>query len=45
MKSLWLQTLAWVAAVAVAVLLALSGPDAADRIDPDMIPQGAAAPR
>lgn len=46
MKPLWTQTLAWLAAIAVALLLALAGPDAFfDRYVPDTIPHGAAAPR
>ena len=42
---LWRQTLAWLAAVAVALLLALAGPDGFDRWLPDSIPHGATAPR
>lgn len=45
MKPLWTQTLAWLAAVAVALLLALAGPEAFDRLLPDPISHGAAAPR
>jgi hypothetical protein len=45
MKPLWTQTLAWLAAIAVAVLLALFGPDAFDRHISDPIPHGAVAPR
>jgi hypothetical protein len=46
MKPLWTQTLAWLAAIAVAVLLALAGPDAFDDthlLEP--IPHGAVTPR
>lgn len=45
MKPLWAQTLAWLAAVAVALLLALAVPDGFEREMPDPVPQGAAAPR
>jgi multisubunit Na+/H+ antiporter MnhF subunit len=45
MKPLWTQTLAWLAAVAVALLLALVGPEAFDRVIADPIPQGSTAPR
>jgi hypothetical protein len=45
MKPLWTQTLAWLAAIAVAVLLALAGPDAFDHQLLDPIPHGAVAPR
>ncbi|HET6827651.1 MAG TPA: hypothetical protein VFH35_03145 [Ramlibacter sp.] len=45
MKPLWTQTLAWLAAVAVALLLALAGPEAFDRLLSDPIPHGATAPR
>lgn len=44
-KPLWPQTLAWLAAVAAAVLLAWAGPEVADRYLPDTIPHGATAPR
>lgn len=44
-QPLWTQTLAWLAAIAVAVLLALFGPDAFDRHPSDPIPHGAVAPR
>ena len=44
MKPLWTQTLAWLAAVVVALLLALSGPDGFDRWQPEPIPHGATAP-
>jgi len=43
MKSLWTQTLAWLAAAAVAFLLALASPDGPN-IPPDL-PHGATAPR
>jgi hypothetical protein len=41
MKPLWIHTLVWVAAVAVALLFALAGPDGTDF----KAPQGAAVPR
>ena len=41
MKPLWIQTLVWVAAVVVALLFALAGPDGSDF----KAPQGAIAPR
>ena len=45
--TIWLQTLAWIAAAAVALLLALAGPDVAPGhyLPDDLIPQGAPAPR
>jgi hypothetical protein len=45
MKPLWAQTLAWLAAVVVALLLALSGPDGFESWQPEPIPHGATAPR
>ena len=45
MKPLWTQTLAWIAAVIIALLLAFVGPETADRFVPDSIPHGASAPR
>ena len=41
MKSPWIPTLVWVAAVVVALLFALAGPDASDF----KAPQGAGMPR
>jgi hypothetical protein len=43
MKSLWAQTLAWLAAAVVAFLLALASPDG-PHIPPDL-PHGATTPR
>ena len=43
MKPLWTQTLAWIAAVLAAFLLALAVPDGVDY--PPDIPHGATAPR
>ena len=47
MKPLWIQTLAWIAAVVAAVLLALANPDGLGfSYDSDGFrPQGAMAPR
>jgi hypothetical protein len=46
MKPLWTQTLAWLAAIAAAFLLALIGPDGFDKpFTADAIPQGSTAPR
>lgn len=46
MKRLWAQMLAWIAAVAVAVLLALATPDGMGiHLLPDFLPQGSEAPR
>jgi hypothetical protein len=48
MKPLWVQTLAWVAAIAAALLLALSGPEGSwtsRMLDAPLFPQGATAPR
>lgn len=45
MKPLWMQTLAWIAAVAAALLLAWAGPEVADRYLSDAIPHGASTPR
>ena len=44
MKPVWTYTLAWIAAVAVAVLFALSGPES-DQPLGDPVPVGATAPR
>ena len=43
MKPLWVQTLAWIAAVLAALLLALAGPDSGDLNLG--IPHGATTPR
>jgi hypothetical protein len=46
MKPLWTQTLAWIAAIVVAVLFALASPDTLPQASPfDLIPQGSQAPR
>jgi hypothetical protein len=47
MKPLWAQTLAWIAAVAAAVLLALANPDGLGfNFDQEVLrPQGAGVPR
>jgi hypothetical protein len=45
MKPLWAQTLAWIAAIAIAVLLAMSGPETSDTLLPDPVPQGGTVPR
>jgi hypothetical protein len=46
MKPLWMQTLAWIAAIAVAVLFALANPDSNTPIDVDStVPHGSVAPR
>lgn len=46
MKPLWIHTLAWVAAIATALLLALAGPEGSWTLhDPLIYPQGATAPR
>ncbi len=42
MKSLWVQTLAWLAAVVAALLLALAAPEGNGEFNH---PQGASAPR
>ena len=41
MKRLWIQTLVWVAAVLVALLFAVAGPDGTDF----KLPHGASVPR
>ena len=46
MKPLWTQTLAWIAAVVAAVLLALANPDGlVDVWNGDLFSHGAGAPR
>jgi hypothetical protein len=46
MKPLWMQTLAWIAAIAIAVLLAALGPDNQALPSPmELLPQGANTPR
>ena len=46
MKPLWPPTLAWIVAIAIALLLAFAGPDAAERVLlDDFMPQGASTPR
>ena len=46
MKPLWMQTLAWIAAIAIAVLLAALSPDGQPLPVPgDLLPQGLATPR
>ncbi|HVZ42572.1 MAG TPA: hypothetical protein VHA82_02095 [Ramlibacter sp.] len=45
MKPLWTKMLAWIAAIAIAVLLALAGPDSGDPNLSEPLPQGATAPR
>lgn len=46
MKPLWMQTLAWIAAIAVAVLFAFANPDSNTPIDVDStVPHGSVAPR
>lgn len=46
MKPLWMQTLAWIAAIAIAVLLAVLSPDTPPLPSPtDLIPYGAETPR
>jgi len=44
MKPFWVQTLAWIAAVVVAVLLALANPDG-HLFFGGFLPHGATAPR
>ena len=44
-KPFWTQTLAWVAASVIAFLLALAGPDDADRTSFDGAARGAELPR
>jgi hypothetical protein len=43
MKPLWTQTLAWIAAIAAALLLAMMGPETVSL--PDAFPHGASTPR
>jgi hypothetical protein len=46
MKPIWTQTLAWIAAVVAAVLLAMANPDGLGiSFDAEMFPHGATAPR
>jgi hypothetical protein len=45
MKPLWLQTLAWIAAVLAALLLALAGPEAGSNGFDFEVPHGAGTPR
>ena len=45
MKPLWTQTLAWIAAVLAAVLLALANPDGLGLHPDGGVSQGASAPR
>jgi hypothetical protein len=46
MKPLWTQTLAWIAAVLAAFLLALANPDGLGiSVDGDLFSHGATAPR
>lgn len=46
MKPLWTQTLAWIAAILIAVLLALANPDTNTIVDVDsVVPHGSVAPR
>jgi hypothetical protein len=45
MKPLWAQTLAWIVAIVIAILLALAGPDAAGPGFTDLVPHGSQAPR
>jgi hypothetical protein len=47
MKPLWAQTLAWIAAVAAALLLAMANPDGLGfNVDQEALrPQGAGVPR
>lgn len=45
MKPLWTNTLAWIAAAVIALLLALAGQEVSDRFLPDGIAHGAEAPR
>ena len=45
MKPLWTQTLAWIVAIVIAVLLAIANPEPTS-IDPgDLLPQGSTTPR
>ena len=47
MKPLWVQTLAWVAAIVVAVLLAFANPDSmpTEGSQVDLVPHGSGMPR
>ena len=45
MKPFWVQTLAWVAAVLVAVLLAMANPESLGFSFGGFLPHGASAPR
>lgn len=48
MKPLWIQALAWLAAIAVALLLAFAGPEATldgHSLTGALMPHGATAPR
>ena len=46
MKRLWTQTLAWIAAILVAVLFAFANPDADTAVNVDStVPHGSVAPR
>jgi hypothetical protein len=47
MKPLWIQTLAWIAAIAVAVLFAFANPDGvpAEGSPVDLVPHGSGTPR
>lgn len=45
MKPLWTQTLAWIVAIVIAILLALATPDVAHVPATDLVPQGSTMPR
>ena len=46
MKPLWMPTLAWIVAIAIAVLFALANPDTlAPNADDASVPHGSSAPR
>lgn len=45
MKPIWSDTLAWIAAIAIALLFALAGQETFDQFLPDGIAHGAEAPR
>jgi hypothetical protein len=46
MKPLWMQTLAWIAAIAIAVLLAALSPESPPLPSAmDLLPQGGTTPR
>ncbi|HVE54572.1 MAG TPA: hypothetical protein VNB23_14425 [Ramlibacter sp.] len=45
MKPLWTQTIAWIAAILVAVLFALAGPDAFVPVGIDSMSHGSSTPR